>query len=586
MTYEATVAIILSTILPQYQELKLISRLNDALSFDHNIFLLHSTIDINRFVNAENSRYYRPQSFYTFKSGDENIMELKTYAEIPGKNKLLILVLESSNFQRNLKLLTFVKKIQFDNVYLKIGVFFSRIDSLDDVSTLFEWCWSQRIINIFAAFYWNGDVNERHEGPNHESLLNIFTFTPFGRFNVLNVTESAVHNIFHGKNLNFQQHPLRLAVIDDYSLSQYSTHVQYFGGPDEKMWNAIFLALNASYSVYWVRKQLDPLEIVDNGTVDIHVDLSQLMGERIVTLYPMIIEHLVMVVPKALPYPAIVAYYRTMSSDGFFVYFVMLIVGVMSLLTICRYIKCHKILVFQCAAEVLNLLVNDNQAIIYQKLTRSEICLILPMTFTGFVIANGFLSNLKSHITKPILQPDIDTVEELYMSSLPILVPNDYWLGEQMRLLQNISSYNWRKRIVNTNKPLISLVRAKTSFSYLEYGSIAIEVCKHHRYHIAKIPLQWIWFGYNVRYDFPFTERINEVILWAQAAGLYDQWWVGKKAEHISRDAKGSQIESFSFPTFIVYGWVAGFIVLVMEIIWKKFEYLFTRRSCNNASQV
>lgn len=585
MTYEAIVATILSIIHPQYQELGLINRLNNVLSFDHNIFLVHSTVDINRYVNAKNGHSSTPQSIYTFKNSDDNIMEFKTFGDIPGKNKLLILVPESSNLQSNLRVLTFVKKIQFFHVNMKIGVFFSQIATRDDISTLFEWCWSQRIINIFVAFYSNSEVNQRDERTNIESLLNIFNFNPFGRFDVLNVTESeSIHNIFHGKNLNFQGHPLRLAVIDDFSISQYYTNVQYFGGADEELWNAVFAALNASYSVYWVRKKLEPLEMLDNGTVDIHVDLTQLTQQRIVTLCPMIIENLVMVMPKALPYPAIVAYFRKMSSDGCFVYFVVLLVGVMYLLTICRYIKCNKILIFQCAAEVVNLLMNDNQAIIYQQLTRSEICLIIPMTFTGFFMANGFLSNLKSHITKPILQPDIDTVEELYMSSLPIFAPNDYWWKEQMRFLQNISTYkDWHKKVTNKNKPLISLIIAETSFSYLEYGSIAKEVCRRRPYHIAKIPLQSIWFGYNVRYDFPFTERVNEVILRTQATGLYDQWWVRVKQKQLykSQVAKEAQFESFTVPTFIVYGWFVGVIVLVIEIIWTKFKYLFTCRLQN-----
>lgn len=65
---------------------------------------------------------------------------------------------------------------------------------------------------------------------------------------------------------------------------------------------------------------------------------------------------------------------------------------------------------------LLNLVLNDNGAIDYQLLTCVEALLIVPLTFVGMIFVNGMLSNLQSYITNKIIQPQIDTVEDIYRS--------------------------------------------------------------------------------------------------------------------------------------------------------------------------
>lgn len=492
---------------------------------------------------------------------------------------MLIVVPKSASFENNLTLLDFIEKVQLKNVHLKIGVFFPHNAASEDIQKMFEWFWNHRIINIFIAFYSNSTVKQ---GSNLKPLLNIFNFNPFGSFSVVDVTETKfIHNIFPDKKINFQKYPIRLAVINDDSITQYSSTVPFIGGPDEKMWMSVFSVLNASYSIYWVRKVMQQLEILDNGTVDIHADLSELTETRYVTLYPMIIEILSMVVPKPLPYPAFSAYIQTMFSDGLLGYISILIIVITLLLALCRYIKSKRFLIFQCAADVINLLLNDNGAIIYQQLTRSELFLIVPLTLAGFVIVNGFLSNLQSHFTQPKLQPQIDTIVDFYRSSLPISTPNEFWMAKVTKLLNNLLNYEgWGNRMkVHNSSEVIQQIVTEAKFSFFEYESTAKGICKHKKFHITEIQLSWIWFKYDMRYDFPFIERVNEIVQWIQTAGLYNKWWRDLDEEKLFITfANESYVKSFSVPIFIVYGWIAGVIVFIIEIIWHSICRLFKFR--------
>lgn len=579
MTYKRpllTIINILSTFGLPYQEAVLINQLNNAFSFDHNIFLLHSSANVDRFIVASESLDFTPKSLFRFETIDGNIQGFEIPRRLQGTNTLLIVATNSSHVNSNMNLLKFVKNVQIVNVDLKIGLFLPSANSLTDLRHLFQWCWTHRIINIFVAF--NAKVTQ---GSNAEPLLNIFYFNPFGTFRVLNVTGGvSMKNIFHGQKINFQQHPFRLAVVDDESIAQYSSTVPFMNGPDERMWKAVCKALNASYTLFLVRKVLEPVEVLNNGTVDIHADLSELTEQGTVTLYPLIIEILSIVVPKALPYPAFAAYIQTMFSDGFFGYFLITILIVMLVLTLCRYIRRRRIQFFQSAVDVLNLLLNDNGAIVYPQLTRSEVFLMIPLTFAGFVIVNGFLSNLKSHFTQPKIQPQIDTVDDYYESGLTISAPNEFWMKKVIQLLNNLAKYDdWGGRMrVNNSSEVIRQIVSDTTFSFVEYESTARGICKYRKFHITQIQLQWIWYSYNVRYDFPFTKHVNEVIQWVQSAGLYKKWWRDFDEEQLWKSyGNESHADSFSVPIFIVYGWIAGLIVLVLEVTWNKYSKIANR---------
>lgn len=535
----ATTLNLLSTIGRPYQESILINQLNDAISFDHNVFLLHSSMDISRFVGSTAQVNYTPRCLFIFD--DDNITTFQMFPKRAGKQELLIVVPPSSNFESNLNLLLLVKQFQLSNVNsLKIEMFFPNILTSDDLQKFFQWCWNNRIINIFAAF-----------GEHSESLLQVFNFNPFGTFNVINVTGSgSFHNIFQAEKIsNFQQHPFRLAVIDDDDLTQYYYLVELTDSPDEKLWKYVFSVMNATYSIYPVRGSLERVEMLDNGTVDILADLTDITDHRVITIYPVVFEIISVVVPEPELYTAIEAYMKIVTSSDFFGYFLILIAVAVLVLMGSRYINGKKCLMFQCIVDVTNLLINDNAAIKYQRLSLSELFLIIPMTFAGFIIVNGFVSSLKSHLTRPVIRPQIETIEELYRSPIPFMSVNEFWLSEEMEFLN-----------------------AMFPFAFTEYNSLAKRFCKFRKYHITQIRTLQMQYSYSARDDFPFIDRVNEIIQRVTTAGLLDKWLYD--ASDYDKEfriiATETHTDHFYAPLFIVYGWIAGLVVLVIEVNWKK----------------
>lgn len=87
--------------------------------------------------------------------------------------------------------------------------------------------------------------------------------------------------------------------------------------------------------------------------------------------------------------------------------------------------------------------------------------------------------------------------------------------------------------------------------------------------------------SYHVNNDFPFIERFNDIIQRLQSGGLYEKWTgelyseVKSKSFSTNRSdymgtSKETEIDLFPIPKFIVYGWIVGLIVLILEIIWKR----------------
>lgn len=205
------------------QELLLINQLNSFFNFDHNVFLLDSSIEVNRFIRTSDAIEFTPQSLFIFQSAD-NFTELKSFKEKTSKNTFLIIASKTVSFPRNLNLFSQVKQIQKLQLQMKIGVFFSHNTSRADIQEVFKWSWKNRIINIFVATY----------GSTPERLLNVFTLNPFGTFEILNVTSSTTFDkFFLSQQSNFQQYPLRIG-----------------RGPIEKrsvkLWDAVIRVMNAS----------------------------------------------------------------------------------------------------------------------------------------------------------------------------------------------------------------------------------------------------------------------------------------------------------------------------------------------------
>lgn len=404
-----------------HQELLLVSNVNEFFKMDHNIFLLESVTDINRFLYDQSVRNDFPRTIFTFSRLDDRIIASNNLKEIKSKNTLLVVACQESDFTQNANLFTKIKEMQQLNVHLKIGLFFDHILETD-LRQMFEWSWNNRILNIFVAFYsHHKKVLSHYDG----QLLNIFKYNPFGTFDIINATGSESPDYyFPQKNSNFKQYPIRMGIYDNIWLFQYSVKSQRIGGPDGKLWKVVLQHVNASFTVTVEREHL--WQMLKANEIDIVSFAHRPSQPQFTYLYPMGLETEVVAVPEARPFPEFIAYLRSVTSATFFGYSLATILTVMLLLVIIRYIKRKKILFFQCAADVLNLLMNDNGFINYRQLCGAEGWLIVPLTFAGFVMVNGILSSLQSYVTRPIMESEIDTVDDVYKSPLPIFIVSEY----------------------------------------------------------------------------------------------------------------------------------------------------------------
>lgn len=575
MSVFLTITIFLPIIIcGEYQEQQLISELNKFFNFDHNILFLDTTVDINRFIYTKVRRKFTPTSLYTFEIVDGNITGMVNLTKINSKNTFLIVSPNGSNYERNLNLLTKIKKIQRLQLKMKIGLFFQEIVSSEDLRKIFEWSWKHRIINIFAATYVDSEADQRTIS---DGLLNIFTFNPFGTLTVVNFTGSKTYaSLFLRQNCNFHQHPLRVI----------RRRWDYF-------WPTVFRVMNASYTEvsYNATTFSDVFEnqfdVVSGVTISI-----DLRNPIAIVKY----NTLVIVVPEALPYDEFAAYLHAILKDSFFGYSVTIIVGVMLILIVVRYITQKRILLLQSGGDVLNLLMNDNASIKYQQLHRSELFLIVPLTFVGLVIVNGILSNLQSYLTRPILQPQVHTVEDIYNSLSTIVAQSEYQKSMVADTLTNLFKRDdWEDKIRIDGDVINQAETYNRSLTFLALTETANQLLRVQKqlgikgYHITDTYIRQYFNTYIVHDAFPFTERLNELIHWLQSAGLFNEWsrresrandkkFLQLKREqlNISNDDKRTdavdKIENVPIPMFVVYGWIASIIVLVMEIIWKNFN--------------
>ncbi|KAJ6645350.1 hypothetical protein Bhyg_00555 [Pseudolycoriella hygida] len=309
-----------------------------------------------------------------------------------GKKEFLVIAPSNSNYSSNKHLLSQVKSIQRLRKPIKIGFFFTDA-AFHDLQQLFEWSWKNRIINIFAATYDSYPI----ETSSDDGRLSIFTYNPFGKFRVENVTSQSFDLFFISQKSNWQQYPLTLT-------EEFETY------KTRNTWLAVFRVMNCSWKFLNQSASNDSIPPFQN----IKTTLFSIFHFKTSLLYPMHSLLFCILTPEALPYSEFTSYLRNILSNEFFVYTSVTITSVIVLLVIARYKNQRKIQFFACATDVFNLLMNDNSAMKYNRLSLVEVLVIVPLTFVGFVIINCIFSNLQSHITRPFPQPQIKTLEDIY----------------------------------------------------------------------------------------------------------------------------------------------------------------------------
>lgn len=150
------------------------------------------------------------------------------------------------------------------------------------------------------------------------------------------------------------------------------------------------------------------------------------------------------------------------------------------------------------------------------------------------------------------------------------------------------SNRDWNERVfvdiiqIGTNVQFYNLTNAYLVGS--EMAIILLRVQKRlgiNGYHQCHITTSKKLFTYIVHKRFLFLERLNDIIQQLKSSGLYDLWEQKEYAKREKKIAKHNlkrlkisravtSSERSDFPMFIVYGWFAGVVVFILEIVWKK----------------
>lgn len=234
---------------------------------------------------------------------------------------------------------------------------------------------------------------------------------------------------------------------------------------------------------------------------------------------------------------------------------------------------------------------NDNGAIRYGHLHFADASIIVPLTFTGLIMVNGILSVFQSFLTVPMYERQINTIEDLFKSTFPILADKIGWANRTIDVLANLSKLNgWSDKVYPTNKAQImeAVYKFNSSVSVAypnhEAARNILEAQKQlnlKEYFLMTQSLEKTFLGFQVSRYFPFIESINDLIYRLQCAGLMDKWlnefyqtgikrvWkmnVNRQDKSINTSGSGE----FTIPTVIWGGWMGSAIVFVCEIIWNK----------------
>lgn len=579
----ATIHYLLSFIRGEYQEIELITQLTNYFNFDHHFFLLESNAATDRYIGTQ---MYTPQTVYVSERISENF-GLENGTQLNSKNAFLIVAPGSSKFEHSLNLLREMKKIQRFRINIKIGVFFTQHTSTEELYKFFEWCKEHLIINVFATTNTHSEATQVSTCPN--CRMNIFTFNHFGTFDVINVTGCDTYaEFFPSLKPNFNRHRFRVNPLDAYDDTNFNAFVWRTA---LELMNATFVFVEIEYSF--------ASEGIAKG-IDIVTGLWGIDGEGdMPKIYPMEFKCHVVIVPEALPFSDFSTYIRNATSKTFFGYSLTSIVTVVMVLGVLRYLKRKKILFLQSTADVLNLLINENGLIKYQRLYRVEVFVIVPLTFVGFIVTNGIISNLQSFITRPVLQHQIETLEEIYGSPFPIFVWHENHKHTLVEHFSKQTGYNaWDKRIIANDwfwAYLEGYNRTTVFALEVQRANYVINIQKHLNikgFHKTPIKILSNLFAYTVSEKFLFFDRMNEIIHSIQSGGLFSQWVQISHKKHQRKIVKINlprlrdqrPIENVEFPTMIVYGWFASSIVFILEIICSKIAVAWgSRKSKRNA---
>lgn len=576
MKYVVIAPVILNVLLwpaircERYREVQLINQLNNFFCFDHNIFLVDPMTDPHPYIPSQNSNcdgHFRTQTVFVLNSETNDAYfwygPKPIVRKFRGKNTLVIVVAGSWNSENDERMLTLISRlntIQQINLRSKIVMFFDDSDtSLDVVERLFRLNWKDGVADIVCAFY-------------SMSSFNVYRYDPFNIFELINLTGSeSFQKYFFDKVPNYYQHPLQVYVDSNYQANVFNSVMDF--------WRSVARVFNTTLST---TRNITAAEF----------KLSLYSRTSIPSrLYPLFNRRTVLLVPHAQPITDVAVYLQNSTWMRLFAYTFVMIVAAILVLAISGYLHTQKILHFQCAVHVIDLLMNNNDAIRYRQLHRADIFIILPFTFAGLIVMNGIVSVFQSFLTVPIYGRQINSIDDLYRSSLhigSITGPKEH----TNRLMESISGHgNWMDRVseIRVFEDIISgdYSFANNSLAYIVWESQFKQLTRmQERFGLKALNkltnLEHFFTSLYVVENFPFIDAVNDIIHYYASSGLLNKHHGTSKNDFYLDDENVRRLESISksvsdggfnvptVPTVIWCGWISSVIVFIFELIWHK----------------
>lgn len=425
-------------------------------------------------------------------------------------------------------------------------------------------------MNVICAFHLHFDDDKLS--------FNVYKYNLFETFNMINVTSESLQEFFTIDVPNYHKHPIQFLEVDGYS--NYAV--------DFRFWDTLLALFNASMS----KTTINDEEFSKITSSDADVLFNEVNVDKYVKVYPHRETYDVLIVPHAQRYSDLWLYLQNETWTRLFVYVFVVIAVSSLLLVVSRYLQRKKILLLQCVVDVINLLINDNAGVRYQNLHRTDLFIIVPLTFAGLIVMNGILSLFQSYLTSPIYQHQINSIEKLYSSSVPILA-HEYLLKDYyLELLEDMTKYDgWADKIHGTTEVYEEIEQFNNSIAFFmeeQRANKVLEVQKRLGLEVYYL-LRDTFFGkelisHQVSQRFPFVEQMNDVVLRLNSAGLYQKWFqediqnmtegLWNKSQNLqSKYSNESEVGAFSIPTVVWYGWIASIIAFGLEIVWNKMSF-------------
>jgi hypothetical protein len=477
-----------------------------------------------------------------------------------------------------------------------------------DFELTFEHFTNLNMYNV-AIIFWS-TLTSRHQ---------ILTYNPFLDTRVENKTSATTfQDIFYNKYANLYGKTLQITQFND-PLRSFVHNETYISGTDGKALALLCKKLNATYRVVGPKgsEKLAYRNVVFdvfNGSADMNFNKrafysSNYLNSSIIPVYPYEIDGVVILVPKAGPYPP---FYNLLlpieSTSRFILMAVFLVMAIVWFVFLYFY--------GQTQPRISDVLLDTLRLQLATSLSRNvanfhERMLICGFMVYGFIVISGYQTILISVLMSPRSQPDLQTLAEVNATKMDLHIPN--WIDRLRGSSVDIPLIN---RVFETNLTMWELRNSRlsgTDFGYMTTDQVALFFLNttaniqngRPLMHMIEERIFLAPSTYLLKRSSPYETIISSWISWFREAGLYqkfhsDSFTEAKREKRLEAEETNMMATlvfdkmSVDFteilPAFMLlgFGCTVASLVFVGEVVYSRIVevgkkgFLWRMRACNH----